>query len=80
MESNTENGLTVSYDEEQGMITFDWDEETHPEYNWLTKVTPDQLMDGILNYCNDIIDNKQEAQAGDDHSEIQDGGSSGGAS
>ena len=67
MESMSEDGLTVSYDEEQGIITFDWDEETHPQYNWLSELTPEQLMQSILNYCNDIIDNEQEAQAGDDH-------------
>ena len=80
MESMSEDGLTVSYDEEQGIITFDWDEETHPQYSWLSDLTADDLMEAILNYCNDIVDNEQEAQAGDDHSEIQDGGSSGGAS
>jgi hypothetical protein len=80
MESTTDNGLTVSYDEEEGIITFDWDEETHPQYGWLSDLTADHLMEAILNYCNDIIDNKQETQAGDNHSEIQDGGSGSGAS
>jgi len=75
MESISEDGLTVSYDEEQGIITFDWNEETHTQYNWLSELTAEQLMQSILNYCNDIIDNEQEAQAGDDHPQVQGGGS-----
>lgn len=80
MESMSEDGLTVSYDEEQGIITFIWDEETHPQYSWLSDLTADDLMEAILNYCNDIIDNEQEAQAGDDHPQVQGGGSGSGAS
>lgn len=76
MESMSEDGLTVSYDEEQGIITFDWNEETHPQYSWLSDLTADDLMEAILNYCNDIIDNEQETQAGDDHPQVQGGGSS----
>jgi len=79
MESMSEDGLTVSYDEEQGIITFDWDEETHPQYSWLSDLTANDLMEVILNYCNDIIDNEQEAQARDDHPQVQGGGSSSGA-
>ena len=43
MESTEDGNLNVSYDEENGVITFDWDEEAHPEYNFLHLLTPEEL-------------------------------------
>jgi len=46
----------------------------------LSDLTANDLMEAILNYCNDIVDNEQEAHAGDDHPQVQGGGSGSGAS
>ena len=48
METTDDSGLQVSYDEENGVITFDWDEETHPEYNFLHLLTPEELSKMLL--------------------------------
>jgi hypothetical protein len=44
MESTTSNGLIVSYDEENCEFTLDWDENTHPEYNFLADLTSDDIV------------------------------------
>lgn len=48
METTDDDGLQVSYDAENGVITFDWDEETHPEYNFLHLLTPEELSKMLL--------------------------------
>lgn len=48
METTDDSGLRVSYDKENGVITFDWDEETHPEYNFLHLLTPEELSKMLL--------------------------------
>lgn len=48
METTDDSGLQVSYDEESGVITFDWNEETHPEYNFLHLLTPEELSKMLL--------------------------------
>ena len=48
METTDDSGLRVSYDKENGVITFDWDEEAHPEYNFLHLLTPEELSKMLL--------------------------------
>lgn len=54
MESSTNDGLTVSYDEESGTITFDWDNETHPEYNFLNLLTPEELSKMLMDRIKEL--------------------------
>lgn len=54
MESSSEDGLTVSYDEESGTITFDWDNETHPEYNFLNLLTPEELSKMLMDRIKEL--------------------------
>ena len=54
MESSSEDGLTVSYDEESGTITFDWDNETHPEYNFLNLLTPEELSKMLMDRVKEL--------------------------
>ena len=49
MESSIDAGLTVTYEEEAGVITFDWNAETHPEYNFLAELTQDELTQLLFN-------------------------------
>lgn len=47
-ESTTMEGLTVSFDEETSTFTFDWNEETHPEYNYLTEMTEEMFTEMLM--------------------------------
>jgi len=61
MESSTSNGLTIIYDEENAEFTFDWDEATHPEYNFLKDMTGEELGDMLMERLK-----KLEAEAQDE--------------
>lgn len=60
MESSSEDGLTVSYDEESGTITFDWDNETHPEYNFLNLLTPEELSKMLMDRIKELVTEDEE--------------------
>ena len=68
MESETKEGLTVIYNEEESLITFEWDENTHPEYNSLAQLTQGKLHKMLIDYCNDCLNHFSEktSQAGED--------------
>ena len=58
-ESNTEAGLTVFYDEEAGLITFDWDPETHPEYNFLSDLSSEELCKILMDQISSALSDEQ---------------------
>lgn len=60
MESSTNDGLTVSYDEESGTITFDWDNEMHPEYNFLNLLTPEELSKMLMDRIKELVAEDEE--------------------
>jgi len=72
MESLTEDGLTVIYDEEKEIITLDWNEDTHPQYNFLANLTQEQLSEMIIGYCDDYLNKHSEeiTKAGEDCSAL----------
>ena len=73
-ESSSGEGLTVSYDDETFTITFDWDPDANPEYNFLTGWTSQDLTQLLTEYLKQVEeDSNDESQAG-----IQAGGSGGG--
>jgi hypothetical protein len=55
-----EGGLLITYDEESGQITFEWNEETHPEYNALYGLTSERFSQMLKEYC-EQLDALQEA-------------------
>lgn len=67
-ESKTDGGLVVTYDEETLTLYFDWNPETHPEYNFLEEMTSSDLIKMVTHYL-EAIDEKTEQQ----HSEILSG-------
>jgi hypothetical protein len=72
VESLTDAGLTVTYDEESGVITFDWDSETHPEYDCLEELTSEQLCSMMfehLNFCEEDHSSDTEID-GKDHTNL----------
>ena len=64
-------GLAVTYNDKTGVITFDWDPETHPEYNYLQDLTPEKFSQLLQDYLDKL--NEEESTA-----EVPAGGSSGG--
>jgi hypothetical protein len=50
METCSEDGLTVIFNDETNIFTFEWDEETHPEYNFLKDLTGDDFATMMREY------------------------------
>jgi hypothetical protein len=75
MESSTENGLTIIYDDEASLLTFEWDENTHPEYNCLKGLTSEKLFEMMLKDLEQTRANDQPEQGeeGCDSSSLQRG-------
>ena len=73
-ETSSSEGLTVTYDEETFTFTFDWNEETHPEYNFLSGWTSQDLIQLLTEYLKQVEDESHaRAQA-----DVQAGGPGGG--
>lgn len=50
------SGLFISYDEETSTITFEWDSETHPQYNCLESLSQEEVSQLLLNGLEDAIE------------------------
>lgn len=70
MEISSDNGLTVTFDDETGTITLDWDPETHPEYNIFEGITSEQFCQILFEHYEKISDGESTT------SEIPTGGQS----
>lgn len=70
MESSTEAGLTIIYDDETGILTFEWDENTHPEYNHLKELTSDDFSAMLDKQINASDGQLLEEQAAGDHTSL----------
>lgn len=73
METSSDAGLTVSIDDETGIISFEWDEETHPEYNFIKDFTDETFATmmreyiehlGLTDDVQETSDNSTEVPAG----------------
>jgi len=58
MESSEQDGLQVNFDEESGTFTFEWNEETHPQYNYLTLMTEEEFSKALLDQLQQLIDDE----------------------
>lgn len=54
LEAMEKDGLLVIYDEESGLITFEWNEETHPQYNYLYGLTEEKFSQMLKEYCEQL--------------------------
>lgn len=70
VETSTDAGLTVSIDDETGIISFEWDEETHPEYNFIKGFTDESFAIMIREYIDSLGLNLDDPQASDDSTEV----------
>jgi len=71
LEAQVGSGLFVTFNEESLSVDIDWDEELHPEYNFLKDLTPEQLTQMLLNALNSEYGNEETA-------DLPSGGSSSG--
>lgn len=63
-----EDGLLITYDEESNLLTFEWNEETHPQYNYLYLLTEEKFSQMLKEHC-ERLDGIQET------ADLQDRGS-----
>lgn len=56
------DGLTITYDDEKGEITFDWNEDTHPKYNFLAELSEETLLDLIVDQIRKNLDQITESK------------------
>lgn len=50
-----ENGLVIIVDDEANLLTFEWDDETHPQWNFLRELGEDGVTAMLMAHCNQII-------------------------
>ena len=58
METSSDNGLTVTIDDETNTISLEWDPETHPEYNPLEDLTSEEFCKIIFDYAHTLVNEK----------------------
>jgi len=70
MDISSDAGLTVTFDEETSTFSFEWDEETHPEYNFIKDFTDESFATMMREYIksSDLFPNVSEAS--DDSTEV----------
>jgi hypothetical protein len=53
-------GLTVHYDDgdenKEVSVTFEWDEKTHPQYNYIYEMTSEQLLALLVERAKAVLD------------------------
>jgi len=50
-----ENGLVITVDDEANLITFEWDDETHPQWNILHELGEDGVNQVLMDYCKQVL-------------------------
>ena len=70
MESSSEAGLTTIFDDETNTITFEWDEETHPQSNYIKELTPETFSVMLQQYLGDLNDDSNPGQTSNDHAPL----------
>ena len=73
VETSTDAGLTVSIDNETGIISFEWDEETHPEYNFIKDFTDESFATMLREYIDSLGLDLNDQETSDHSTEVQAG-------
>lgn len=55
VDRSEENGLVIIVDDEANLLTFEWDDETHPQWNFLRELGEEGVTELLMNYCNQIV-------------------------
>ena len=55
VEQSEKDGLTITIDDETDNILFEWDEETHPQWNFLHDLGEEGLTQMLMEQCQRIL-------------------------
>jgi hypothetical protein len=55
VERSEKDGLVVSIDDETDLITLEWDEETHPQWNFLHELGEEGVTQMLMDYCKQVL-------------------------
>ena len=55
VEQSEKDGLTITIDDETDNILFEWDEETHPQWNFLHDLGEESLTQMLMEQCQRIL-------------------------
>jgi hypothetical protein len=70
MDTTSMSGLTITYDDETGTFSFDWNEETHPEYNFIADLTADSFSKMLQQYLNELDESNHVKETSKHQTEI----------
>jgi hypothetical protein len=57
MQTFTHEGLTIHCnDANEILVVFEWDEKSHPQYNFLNKMTAEQLLKILMKRVETILE------------------------
>jgi len=65
VERSEKNGLVVIIDDETDTLTFEWDDETHPQWNFLQELGEEGVAELLMDYCKQAISEHES----EDHSD-----------
>jgi hypothetical protein len=55
VERSEKDGLVVIIDDEANLITLEWDDETHPQWNFLRELGEEGVTELLIDYCKRVI-------------------------
>lgn len=55
VERSEKDGLVVIIDDEANLITLEWDDETHPQWNFLRDLGEEGVTELLIDYCKQVI-------------------------
>jgi hypothetical protein len=66
------DGLLVTYDEETLSLTFDWNPDTHPKYNYLQDLSSSELLQLITRGLEEALEEDLQNQNNPNHPDNDD--------
>jgi hypothetical protein len=55
VERSEKDGLVVIIDDEANLMTLEWDDETHPQWNFLRELGEEGVTELLIDYCKRVI-------------------------
>lgn len=55
VERSEKDGLVVIIDDEANLMTFEWDDETHPQWNFLHDLGEEGVTQMLMDHCQRIL-------------------------
>lgn len=55
VDRSEEDGLVITVDDEANLITFEWDEKTHPQWNILRELGEDGVNQLLKDHCTRVL-------------------------